>query len=333
MEKVSVSVNLCTYNRKEMLRKTLHSLVQQETDGEFSFEIIVVDDASTDGTHEVVDEISRKTEITIRYIRGKGTGVADARNIAFSESHSEWIAMIDDDEVAEPYWLKELVVTALKEKAECVAGCMRLRLPENWDEKIAGTTRKMLGETIRPTLLKGKMTYMGPGSGNALVKREVFDIVGGFDPSMLYGGSDQDFFRRARRAGYKFAYSPNAIAYHVIPLNRLTPSCLFLTSRRWGSSLAYFESREKGIKVLIFACSARLLHAGGITVPRLIYAQITNQKAELVSRKCSLGFAEGYIRQTLFMLFPSIFSQKTFFGSINKNKFRDIRTKSFSSNQ
>jgi GT2 family glycosyltransferase len=173
---------------------------------------------------------------------------------------------------------------------------------------------------------------MGPGSGNALVKRKVFDHIGGFDPSMLYGGSDQDFFRRACRVGYTFAYAPKAVAHHIIPSYRLDPRYLYLTSRRWGRDLAYFDLREKGIAAFLLTCTARLVHAAFVTVPRLICARVAKKKAELVSRRCSLRFAEGYTRQTLAMLFPTVFSQKAFFGSLNETKFRNIRTTGFPSN-
>ena len=324
--KVDVSVNLCTYNRKEMLRKTLRSLVQQETDGRFSFEIVVIDDASTDGTSAVVEEISRGSEIKIKYIKEGGKGEANSRNRAVRESIGDWVALIDDDEVPEPCWLKELVAKAFDQKADCIGGRMKLILPTNLDSKIIGTARKQLGETAQTSKFKKKLTWNGPGGGNALVNKKVFDHVGGFDTSMVYGGTDQDFFRRARRIGYTFAHAHNAVAYHIIPSYRLEPSYLRLTSRRNGKDLAYFDLRENGIATLLLTCSARLVHAAAITLPRLICARITNNEAELMSRRCSLWTVESYTRQTLFMLFPSVFPQKAFFGSLNNLEFRDIIT-------
>jgi len=318
--RVDISVNLCTYNRKEMLIQTLKSLIQQETDGRFTFEIIVVDDASTDGTQEVVKIFCKETIIPIKYIKEEGKGEANSRNRAVRESQGKWIALIDDDEIAEPCWLKEMVSTATSHNADCVGGRMRLLLPDDSDAKIIGTVRKLLGETSIPK----KHTYNGPGGGNALINKKIFDEIGGFDISMIYGGTDQDFFRRARKKGYSFVHATNAVVFHIIPSNRLKPNYLRLTGRRCGKDVAYFDLREKGVITVLYICALRLTHALAITIPWLIYAHLICNEAEIMSRKCSLWFAVAYFRQTLFMLFPTLFPQKTFFDSLANQSFRDI---------
>lgn len=66
MKQIDISVNVCTYNRAEMLRGALESLICQKTDGKFSYEIVVVDNASTDTTKAVVEEVATKSPVPVR---------------------------------------------------------------------------------------------------------------------------------------------------------------------------------------------------------------------------------------------------------------------------
>ena len=78
--KADVSIVVCTYNRADMLGRALESLVRQETHGEFRFEIVVVDDGSTDGTQVTVQNIAKDCQVPIRCLRKEGRGIAAARN-------------------------------------------------------------------------------------------------------------------------------------------------------------------------------------------------------------------------------------------------------------
>ena len=122
MKKIDISVSVCTYNRAEILHGALESLICQETDGKFSYEIIVVDNASTDDTKAVVEQIIKTSPMPIRYILEEDKGVAQARNRGVKESQGTWIAFFDDDQLAERDWLKNLLDIALQMGADCVGG-------------------------------------------------------------------------------------------------------------------------------------------------------------------------------------------------------------------
>ena len=307
MEKLDISVNLCTYNRLEMLRKTLASLLNQQTNGEFSYEIIVVDDGSTDGTSAFMREIIAYAQIPVRYFREEHVGVAGARNKGVKESLGEWIAFIDDDEIAELYWLQELMTAAQSSCADCVGGSLKLLLEDD-TMAIAANIQKHLGHTSRQGWVQKRFNYPGPGTGNALVKRTLFEKVGLFDTSLRVVGEDQDFFRRVRQAGYKTIFTSKALVHHITPAYRLQPPFLLALARQHGQSLAYFDCREWGGLKALLICGMRLGDVMAKTVKFCLIYTFNPASGSLLSLKCSLYNALAYTKETVVQLCCKSFS-------------------------
>ena len=143
-----ISVIVCSYNREETLREALRSLVNQETKGEFIFEILVVDDASTDNTKNVVKDIDSSSCIPIKYVLEKGRGIPYARNRGIREVQAEWIAFFDDDQLAEPDWLWWLFKTASETGGHIIGGVRRLKLMQDQELRLGPMSREILGENI-----------------------------------------------------------------------------------------------------------------------------------------------------------------------------------------
>lgn len=141
-----VSVVVCTYNRRETLAGALASVLGQETGEQFGLEIVVVDDASTDGTREVVEALAKVSTVPVRYVREEGRGVPFARNRGIAEARDEWIAFLDDDEIADPDWLRELLRDADRTGARVLGGVCRLKCSEATPLSYGGLTRAVLGE-------------------------------------------------------------------------------------------------------------------------------------------------------------------------------------------
>lgn len=89
---MDISVIVATYNRVEQLGKTLASLLRQETLGGFSFEIVVIDNASTDGTSRLLAEMAQDTIVPLRFVLEPTKGVAHARNRGIQEATGQWLA-------------------------------------------------------------------------------------------------------------------------------------------------------------------------------------------------------------------------------------------------
>src|SRR2546421_689464 len=106
---LDVSVVVCTYNRAALLRDALASLGVLQTDGRFRYEILVVDNASSDETPAVIEEEAARSPVPMRGVREARPGVACARNRGVQETAAPWIAFFDDDQIADPGWLAELL--------------------------------------------------------------------------------------------------------------------------------------------------------------------------------------------------------------------------------
>ncbi len=302
-----ISVSLCTHNRRVQLAKTLASLEKQTTEDAFSYEVIVIDDGSTDDTQEFLAGFSKQTSMPFRYVRENGAGVGQARNRGVTESRGEWIAFIDDDEMAEPDWLLRLAETAFPHDADCVGAPILVESPKDSLITPVGTVLKLLGESPVMKRTYGEETrkdkvpiYNLPSTGNALVKRSVFDDIGMFNPSLSVG-EDMDFFRRARKAGCNIFRAPNAVVYHILPPERFTPDYLIPLAVHSGKTQAYFDRKEWGHFGTIRSSILRFVHAVVVTVPLLGIALIRRDKSWRLSRRCSLYFMRSYILKTISM--------------------------------
>ena len=102
MDTPLISIIVPTYNRYDMLRGALESLIHQETEGELSYELIVVDNASTDDTKALVEDVAAEAPVRVRYLYEETPGPGAARNCGLAHAQGEWIAFFDDDDVPAP---------------------------------------------------------------------------------------------------------------------------------------------------------------------------------------------------------------------------------------
>ena len=105
-----------------MLRAALESLTRLRTQPEFDYEVLVVDDGSTDETARVVQSVMDTSVVDIRYLRQENRGIAGARNTGVFHARGSWVAFFDDDQLAEPDWLVHLLAAASSSGADCVGG-------------------------------------------------------------------------------------------------------------------------------------------------------------------------------------------------------------------
>jgi len=324
MEGPLISIIVPTYNRAELLRGAIESLIRQKTDGKFSFEILIIDDASTDGTGEVVREIMERSPGLVKYIQGEGKGYTCALNKGLAESCGEWLALFDDDELASPEWLKELFAFADEIDADCVGGCRELVLPEDIRSRLGPVCRGLLGEAL-PKDEEQECNYRcHPGGGHMLIKRTVFNDVGVFDETLLTGGCDRDLVLRAHDACFKMGRTPRAVVQHLISPHRISPDHLKWYSLQFGSSFAYIDWKRWGRWKTVLACLARIGQALVVNLPLLIIAYLSGNQPEISDRKALLWRAVGYTRRTLFLLAPRVFPQVRFFNRLEFRKEREI---------
>jgi glycosyltransferase involved in cell wall biosynthesis len=319
-----ITVAICTYNRAALLGDALRTLEQQETGGEFSFEILIVDDGSTDDTSEVIRGFIERSVIATRVVRGPGKGVGPARNRAVEESAGSWIVFMDDDLVAEREWLRELFRVTRQTGAAIVGGAVRLRLPEDEIARLSATCRTILGEVVygfaEPRQLVGPQA--GPRypviimGGNVMIARSVFDTIGMFDGGAS-AGEDGDLWRRADEAGLEIWHNPKAMTRHFVPPDRLTEEYFKWNSMRWGNNFARRDWAYKNRALALALCLARVGHAAVVTVPRIVGSKLRGDERNLLHRKCGMWRAVGYARQSLFQFAPRLFPQERFFSYVD----------------
>lgn len=318
-----ISVVVPTYNRADWLSDALRSLVEQEPNGEFVHEIIVVDNASTDHTAEVVQRWNGPANPPIRYLRQEQPGDAPTRNAGCRVATGEWLAFFDDDQTAPSHWLRELLATAQRVDGAIVGGPVCLDLTEQQRVRLGRLGRRALREIDHYDRVQPYVGNLLPGTGNALVARWVFDRIGYFDESMRSGGSDTDFFTRARFAGIPLWYTPGAEIRHRIAEHRVTDDFLRWDAMIGGASqAAHFDLKERGRRGVMLVCLTRVAQAVGWNFPNLVVAWWRGDEAEVLGRRLLLWRAQGYLRQTLFLLAPRCFPQHRFFRWLD---FRNSR--------
>src|SRR5581483_7153755 len=104
---MKISVLVCTRNRARALEKTLPTILAQPPSEQYDYEIIVVDNASTDDTRQVIENFAR-TNQRLRYLYEARAGLSYARNAAIKNSQGELLAFTDDDVLVTENWLAEI---------------------------------------------------------------------------------------------------------------------------------------------------------------------------------------------------------------------------------
>ncbi len=310
--KLDVSIVVITCDRADMLRDTLLSLVAQETGGRFCYEIVVVDNGSTDHTKRTVEEIAARANVPIRFGSEPRRGQVYARNRGVAEACGEWIASFDDDQLADPAWLKELVALAHDTQSRSVGGVMRLKLPEGCHRRLTAFCRRVLGESVAWQTRRRYTRKQGPGSGNHMLHRSVFEEVGIYDESYNLRGYDTDLYRRLSAAGIDSWYSPTAVAYHVTPPYRLTDQYLRDTSLCNGWCFARRDRERFGALISPLILVARIGQMVGVHLPRLGVAKLLGDAEQALALRCRLWSAQGYMACAMHLMSPTWFAEPRF---------------------
>ncbi len=197
----SVSVIVCSYNGAATLAACLDSLGKLNYP---DYEVILVDDGSTDNTAEIAARYPN-----IRYIHQTNHGLSHARNTGAHASHGEILAYTDSDCMADPDWLYFLINTLLSGNYGGVGGPNVSPPAQDWIQACVaaapgGPSHVLLTDTVAEHI---------PGCNMAWY-RWAFDNVGGFDSDYHKAGDDVDFCWRVQQSGHEVAFSPSAIVWH-----------------------------------------------------------------------------------------------------------------------
>lgn len=300
---VDVTVVVGSYNRSAMLAETIASLTALETSlpdgGRFTFEVVAVDNASTDDTQEVLARLGAPgasgSAERVRGFHEPQPGVSFARNRGIAESVGRWIAFHDDDQRAHPRWLAELQSLARRRDVKVVGGAVHLTLPQGTTRALAPECRVLLGEKVGWDREQPYTRKRIPGTNNLMLHRGVLEGVGLFDTRIRDGGEDADLYRRIRAAGYEAWYTPAAIVYHLIPEPRLADPYMRWTATRHGQHLALREFKDWGRAKLGVMIAIRALQAATRYLPPFALATMLGQRERALGKRALLWRSQGYL--------------------------------------
>jgi GT2 family glycosyltransferase len=218
------SVVVCVYNGEETLDDCLAGLDALDYP---DYEVLVVDDGSTDRSAEIAGRHR------CRVLRTPNRGLSRARNRGITEASGEVVAFIDADARPDPQWLRYLV-DALRD-GEFV-GVGGPNLPCRGDGVVADCVANAPGGPIH-VLLSDREAEHIPGC-NMAFRKAALDAIGGFDPTYRVAGDDVDICWRLQERGWKLGFSPAAVVWHH---QRNTVGAYWRQQRGYGRAEALLE--------------------------------------------------------------------------------------------
>lgn len=289
---MKLSVIVCTYNRSEFLKDLIASLQEQDLPGDY--EIVVVDNNSTDNTRDVVRGLIGTSRIPIRYVFEGSQGLSHARNSGIRESHGEILAFIDDDAVAEKQWLSRLMSGYDNEKVGCVGGKIELIWPFEKPDWVTPPMEMPLGKLDYGDSVRELKFPLVPFGGNISIRKTVFDALGSFstklgrDLKTLLSNEELELCSRIVQNGWTIKYVPDAVVHHKVDPRRLR--------KLWFYHRAYWQGRSDAVLDLSVKSDiyARLRKYASELLWREVYKSESDFERERLNRSF-----KGYLHQIL----------------------------------
>jgi glycosyltransferase involved in cell wall biosynthesis len=222
---IKVTVAIPTYNRADFLRQTLAGITTQQFPRDH-FEVLVIDNNSTDHTRAVVEEFASARPAP-RHIQETKQGLDYARNRAIAEAQGEIIVFGDDDILVQPDWLAQIAVVLLADNARrigAVGGEVIPVFPDGLPEWVR-EWHSPLAFRSDTGPLEARHSPMG---ANLSFPRWVFKELGPFHTALdrsagnYFSGGDAEMIRRVRAAGLEVWFSAAAAVKHQMPASRTT---------------------------------------------------------------------------------------------------------------
>lgn len=254
---MQLSIVICSYNRADYISDALDSLYTQ-TARLNAFEAIIVDNNSTDNTAEVFKQWrAAHTNGIFTYITETNQGASFARNTGAAVSKGQWLCFMDDDAVATPNYV-ENILKHIETKPDAVGFGGRI-IP-----KYIPAEPKWMSYYV--SSLVGNFDYAPtacafengkyPLESNMIVKKDVYEAIGGFNTALpgvvgtlRIGGEGKELFYKILALGHIIYYDPSICVHHVVEVKKLTSEYMY----RVASGIGRGErSRTKAISNLAY---------------------------------------------------------------------------------
>jgi GT2 family glycosyltransferase len=285
-----VSVIIPTWNGAELLRVALRSLEAQRWQ---DFEVIVIDNASADDTLAIM---SREFPDARQIALPENRGFAAAVNAGIEAARGEIIVLLNNDTEADPGWLAALVAGLERhpDAGSCASKMLdfsdRSRIDAAGDQMALQATSIGRGERDGPEFSRERYVFSAC-AGAAAYRREVFEVIGGFDERFFAYLEDVDVGFRAQIAGYRCVYVPDAVIYHRggATSDRISDIRAFWLIR--NSLFLFFQNmparvlRRHGWFMLIWPFADALLHRRSLVTAARGWLAFCRDLPEVVRRR------------------------------------------------
>ena len=230
-----VSVVICSYNRAAYIGGALYSLYQQ-TASKDNFEVIVVDNNSTDDTEQVVAKwIAENQEGHFRYSTETKQGASFARNTGAAAAKGQWLCFMDDDAIATPTYI-ENIIQHIHTKPEAIGFGGRI-IPKyipSEPEWMSYYVSSLVGNFDYAPNACAFENGKYPIESNMIVKKDIYESIGGFNTALpgvvgtlRIGGEGKELFYKILALGHTIYYDPSICVHHVVEVKKLTSEYMY----------------------------------------------------------------------------------------------------------
>lgn len=253
-----ISVIIPTRNRASCLKDAVKSVLEQTLD-RTDYEILVIDNGSTDRTDQVVEELNGGLDF-IRYLYASEPGLHVGRHMGAKNAKGDILVFTDDDIIASPQWLDSIRKAFEDEKTVLVGG----KILPKWEGEVPEWI-----DRFRTVLSTGwtigylSLLDLGDNSSevspcyvygcNYSIRKSILWECGGFHPDgmpkdliQFRGDGETALSKEIERKGYKTVYEPEAVVYHRVPQERLTEEYFCRRAFNQGVSDSFSEIRQNG---------------------------------------------------------------------------------------
>jgi glycosyltransferase involved in cell wall biosynthesis len=295
-----MSIVISTRNRAEQLRSCLEALVHQDGVAPDSYEIVVIDNGSTDDTRQVVESIRPRFSQLCYHYEGR-LGLSVARNAGVSLAQGDIVGFGDDDAISSSSYVAEVLAPFEDPQVACVGG----KIVASWPDGAApGWFAPKYGNVVGQTSFGEAARWMKknefPFGGNIAIRREVLQKLGGFNESLGKRGQNNlwgeeiDLCHRMQEHGYRFFYNPRALVWHVVGRHRATENYFVESVFGKGVTEGYQKLAHKGKAVFTLYL---LLKASRLALTSVYYLSTGTLLTEAgrFQLRCTIAWYTGYL--------------------------------------
>jgi len=271
-----ISVSIVSFNTKDLLRDCIQSLLRSQSDHEATLEIIVADNGSSDGTHEMV----REEFPDVKFIEtGGNIGYGRANNAALAHATGRYYLILNSDTQVQPNALQTMMAYLDHHEEAGMVGA-RLVLNDGSTQASCATDPTLAAEFYEQFYLdklfpknrligRYRMTHWDYETvrevdqicgANFFIRSEAFKQIGGFDPAYFMYYEDIDFCIRLRRTGWKIVFLPDAVIHHVLGASsvkrweiRALMVASYNESRYYYYHMHYGKSKAEQLKAIVLS--------------------------------------------------------------------------------